>query len=107
AVGALKEPPPLVVHAYVSVCVGSRSLPTALALTELPTFACVGLTLSESRVGHTVVVPLTATLPLSAPPTLQRSFTETDVVVFAVTLNVAEPAHVTLPSVETALRVIV
>ena len=84
----------------------SKSLATTLSAIVLPTGAERGEALSVSIVGQTLTVPPMITLPLFFC-FMQRSATGTTTVVLAATLKFAEPAHVILPSVDVAVRVMV
>jgi hypothetical protein len=72
----------------------------ALTATEFPMVTSAGLTLTEFHVAQLNVDPLMRAEPASGAAVVHCKATLTFVVVRAVVLNVALPAHVTVPSVE-------
>ena len=80
----------------------SASCAVAVRPTDPPTRTSDGLASTPSICGQTFNVPLTSTLPVWGA-WWQVIGTLTEVVCPAVTVNAAEPAQLSVPSVETAV----
>jgi len=101
--------PALAVHAYV-IADGFGATALDVSETTPPTVVVEGVAAADVQFAQSTGVPVTITPPASrAPPVvLQARKTLTEVVAFAVTVNGADvPAQVTVPSVDTAVSVIV
>ena len=87
---------------------GLGPIAEALTPTELPTVVSAGLAVAELHVAQLNVTPFTCADPASAAGWLHCIWTDTVVVVRAVTVNCAEaPVHVVIPSVVVPLNAIV
>jgi hypothetical protein len=104
ALAGLSKVPALAVHAKVGLTLPADAV--AEKAMDWPTVVSAGEKPNESMLAQTSVEAVTATLPASARAPVQNKRTATETVTPAVTLNDAEPTHVSDPSVETPLSVI-